>query len=633
MKTGNRLHKWKSSGLETIKRNFGGWFSDISIFACGVMLSYIVFVSVFGPLYSVRELFTLGSIGLSDPFPLMSLLLRFSFISYFAVPLGYSFMILRRGKKKGNIWASCVSALIIIISGLGVAKFARVDSIVLTLLCFMSFLILMMMERDETPYRNQKSARNFLGVLSMLYSVYVIALFMLLSPSLDVSNFTELTSFMWTFSTIQAISIPLALITTPIVIGVEHKKKPTTIWVSFVSSLLLLFVMCYVGFYVEAIFFAGLSVLLFYSYAQEKLDFMEEQAGGKAHMRGLKKEELANPQSQGPNTFVLDQIAKPLKALAREVELIREVRTGEVLRVKKVDSFLPSIRRTIDLDGITMDVGVKHFLVSSRTGHGKTTLMKNFMETYKDMAFFVIDRHSEYDGDHISLDKVVNIDDLEHILKQMPGQGLTADRSILREAQVFSLEQQFDRVLTEILPEEFVDDVAQSLFHGQNVVIQPGEVPSMIYNRLVNSIIRQFFEKKISSKARQAVVIVNEEAQNSFEVTQEGWERDRAHPLLKVVLEGRKYNVSLVNVTSDPDNVPKNIKDNSYLILGSIGTPAIKRMVGEKLGMIYIRYIYELPTGYFFLDEPDSDGQYIVFPNIAGMDTNHFSEVPRVLAS
>jgi hypothetical protein len=162
---------------------------------------------------------------------------------------------------------------------------------------------------------------------------------------------------------------------------------------------------------------------------------------------------------------------------------------------------------------------------------------------------------------------------------------------------------------------EFLEDLAEKLFVGTTVILQPGRMSELVFTRLAHDLIAEVFERKMQRKVLQGLVVVNEEAQNSFEITENGMERNKSHILIKLVMEGRKYQTALINISSDPEGVPKNVKDNSTLILGSIGTPALKRMVGEKLGMIYIRYIHELPLGYFFIDEVDFEGNYIVFPN------------------
>jgi hypothetical protein len=74
--------------------------------------------------------------------------------------------------------------------------------------------------------------------------------------------------------------------------------------------------------------------------------------------------------------------------------------------------------------------------------------------------------------------------------------------------------------------------------------------------------------------------------------------------------------MSLINITSNPESIPTTVKNNSTLIVGSIGTPAIKKLIGEKLGMIYIRFISEQPMGQFFTDEVDEDGDYVTFSNL-----------------
>jgi hypothetical protein len=249
--------------------------------------------------------------------------------------------------------------------------------------------------------------------------------------------------------------------------------------------------------------------------------------------------------------------------------------------------------------------------------------MKNFMRVHEDFAYLIFDRHSEYrdvveNSEVLVLDEVIDSGELDRIVSQVPRTELTSDRSLLREAQVFSLEQQFNFAVDRLLTPGFLDGLASKLFGGRSVILQPGKMADLIYTRIVHDVVSNVFERKMRKRVRQGLVIVNEEAQNSFEVTEGGKERNKGHILLKVVMEGRKYDTSLINISSDPDSVPKSIMDNSVLILGSIGTAAIKRLVGEKLGMIYVRYINELPLGFFFIDEVDFEGNYIVFPNDFG---------------
>ncbi len=646
--------------IVALRRYFGGWFSGSAIYAHGLMFSYILFASTFGPLYSIKSLISLGLSGLSNPFPLISFLIRFSFITYFAIPLGQAFTALRRGSEKRRILKVSASGLLIAACILGIVKFIDDTSTVLSLICFTSLTILMLFSRDKTPYKREDSYREFGVGFVTFYCVYVIILFMQLSPKLDVASFTQLISFFSGLLNIQILSLPFALITTPIAIGVAHKGKPSEIWFSFVSSLLLLIFAAYLSYLVEASFFAVLSLLLFWSYASENLSQTTSPTASesKAPLRELldegdstiRKPGEANPDgitrladtlstlaeeaslyfkikateaygetdSRGDASKLLDTILRPLTTIAREAELFRELKTGEILKVKKIDDYVPPIKRIVTMDGKEKNAGVIHYLICSRTGHGKTTLMKNFIKTHADFSYMILDRHHEYGDSAIRLDAVLDVSELDRILAQVPGSELVSGRSILREAQVFSLEQQFDRAVDSILSDKFMNDITEPLFRGQNVILQPGTVPEMIYSRIAQGIVRKVLERKMQKREERGIVVVNEEAQNSFEVTEDGLERNKAHPLLNVIFEGRKYNVSIINITSDPENIPKNIKDNSILILGSIGAPAIKRMVGEKLGMIYIRYIYELPVGYFFMDQPDSDGQYVVFPNHLG---------------
>jgi len=667
--------------VHSVRRYFRGWFVGTSIFASGLMLSYIFFINIFGPLYSVRTMVNLGVSGLNDPFPLMSFLLRFYVIFYFAVPLGFMFMALRRGRDKGRFFNLAVSGPLLASCLTGVYRFSQDSSVVLSLIGFTAILLLMLMDFDRTPYRKEREIITFGRALGIFYSVYVAFLFLLNSPTLEVTSFSQLKSLLWTLLSIQLVSIPLALVTAPIVIGISHKQKPDEVWFSFVSAILLFAFTQITRLYLESALFI-LAFLLFYAYGKENLEYYD--------VRGIvESKRLASPSNSGQSressfdlklfsalidkviaykgaaefvnslnrlmkevTFYLevqaqekinkanqennftDKLSKPLHALAEETSkslhkiadeasLFRELTTGEILKVNKLEEYIPPIKRIVEVQGVQKSAGVKHYIICSRTGHGKTTLMKNFMKFHGDFAYFVVDRHSEYRGiidasEVIVLDKVIDISELDRILSQIPRTELTSNRSLLREAQVFSLEQQFNFAVDRLISEAFVEEIANKLFNGQSIILQPGIIPEMIYTRITHDIIGKIFEIKMKGKIQQGLVFVNEEAQNSFEVTEEGMERNKAHVLIKVVMEGRKYNTSLINISSDPENIPKNVKDNSILLLGSIGTPAIKRLVGEKLGMIYIRYIHELPIGYFFVDEVEEDGNYIVFPNHFG---------------
>lgn len=677
--------------VRSIRRYFRGWFVGTSVFASGLMLSYIFFSDIFGSLYSVKTMVTLGVNGLNNPFPLISFILRFYVIYYFAIPLGFMFMALRRGRDKGRFFTLTVSGLVLFSCLLGVFSFSHDSSIVLSLIGFTAIVLLMLMDIDRTPYHKEREIINFGRALVIFYSVYVVFLFLLNSPSLEITSFNQLQSFLWTLLSIQSVSMPLALITAPIVIGISHKQKPDEIWFAFISAILLFVFTQTTQLYLESAFFIVLIFLLLYAYGKESLEFytvkdivepkqiaspsnpnqpresffdtnlfsslidkimaykgtadfvnslnrlmkevtvyLEVQAQekiNKANQENNVTEKLSRP------LYILaDEASKSLNKIADEASLFRELRTGEVLKVKRLEEYVPPIKRIVEIQGVQKSAGVKHYLICSRTGHGKTTLMKNFMKFHGDFAYFVVDRHSEYSGiidssEVIVLDKVIDISELDRILSQIPRTELTTDRSLLREAQVFSLEQQFNFAVDRLLSESFVEDVANKLFKGQSIILQPGTVPEMIYTRITHDIIGKIFERKMKGKMQQGLVFVNEEAHNSFEVNEEGMERNKAHVLIKIVMEGRKYNTSLINISSDPENIPKNIKDNSILILGSIGTPAIKKLVGEKLGMIYIRYIHEIPIGYFFIDEAGEDGNYIVFPNHFGS-----SEGMKILA-
>ena len=119
---------------------------------------------------------------------------------------------------------------------------------------------------------------------------------------------------------------------------------------------------------------------------------------------------------------------------------------------------------------------------------------------------------------------------------------------MLREAQVFSLEQQFNSFLKNIIPEETISKILRSMYLGQNVILKQNSMPDIVYTHVSHSIIKRIFEKKRKIKTKR-FVIINEEAQNSFDVTEEGKEKNKGHVLLQVVCEGRKYGISLINVT------------------------------------------------------------------------------------
>jgi len=591
-------------------------------------------------------------------------------------------MALRRGQNKGRIFTLAISGLVLTSCLIGVYRFSQDSSIVLSLIGFTAIILLMLMDIDRTPYYKEKEIINFGRALGIFYSVYVVFLFLLQSPSLEITSFSQVQPFLWTLLSIQAISIPLALITAPIIIGISHKQKPDEIWFSFVSAILLFVFMQITHLYLESAFFIILAFLLFYAYGKESLEYYAVKGiieprqianplnpnqprespfdvnlfsllidkivaykGAAEFLNSfnrLMKEAIAYLEVQAQTSInkatqensVTDKLSQPLRTLgeeaskslhtiANEASIFRELMTGEVLKVNKMEEYVPPLKRIVEVKGVQKSAGVKHYIICSRTGHGKTTLMKNFMRFHKDFAYLVVDRHAEYEGiidtsEVINLDKIINVSELDRILSQIPRTELTYDRSILREAQVFSLEQQFNLTIDRLLSEDFVEDTANKLFNGQSIILQPGTIPEMIYTRITHDIIGKVFERKMSEKIQQGIVVVNEEAQNSFEITEEGMERNKAHVLIKIVMEGRKYNASLINISSDPENIPKNIKDNSISIIGSIGTPAIKKLVGEKLGMIYIRYIHELPIGYFFIDEVDENSNYIVFPNHFG---------------
>ena len=618
---------------QSLRRFFGGWFLETSIFASGLMLSYIFFVGSFGSLYSVRTIITLGANGLNNPFPLISFIIRFYIISYFAVPLGFIFMVMRRGQNKGRVFKSIVSGLIVGSCLLGIIRFSQDSSITLSLICFTALILLMLIYVDNTPYRKAKVIMNFGRGFGIFYSAYVVFSFLLQSPNLEVTSFNDIQTLFWSLLSIQLISIPPALITTPIVVGMSNKKKPDEVWFSLIATVLMFISTQAAKLYFESAFFIILAILLLYVYGKEDLDkysaigeagqlddLRTSQLGGNpVSSYSLIDNDISDRLSQ-PLRILGEEAAKSLNRIADEATIFREMTTGEVLKVIKLKGYVPSLNRIVEVQGIEKNAGVKHYIISSRTGHGKTTLMKNFMRIYKDFAYLVLDRHAEYHGiidtsTTVLLDKNINVSELDRILLQIPKTELTNDRSLLREANVFSLEQQFNFAVDRLLTEAFVNSIIEELFTGQSIIVQPGTISEMIYTRITNDIVEKIFKRKMTEKVGQGIIVVNEEAQNAFEVNEDGMERNKAHPLIKIVMEGRKYNTSLINISSDPENIPKIIKDNSVFILGSIGTPAIKKLVGEKLGMIYVRCIHELPIGQFFIDEVNENGNYVVFPN------------------
>ena len=579
------------------------------------MLAYIIFVPIFGPLYSVQNLLILAISGLANPFSLVSFLFRFYIISYFTLPLGYAFWSIRKCGGTGR-WAFLrLPIFVLFLSAWGVFRSCDDLGTILSLVCFAGILMLSSLSRDDTPFV-QTGVKNFLDAILLFYSTYFVLIFLALSPQIELESFSGLISFLsGPLGQIQALSLPPALVSAPIVMGVARKDRSDRVWYSFVSIAILSVSSFWMNKLSEALVFASLGAMVCLSYLssssleprlykiKEKLKAEEDEIGGK---------EVSNEFSG----FVKD-ISNSLNRLASEVELFREIKTGEVVSVQRRETYTPQLRVWMTTDGRTKSSGVKHYIVCSRTGHGKTMLVRNLMRVHRDFAYLVIDRHSEYEGT-LALGEILSTSEVERIVAQLPTTELSLTRNILKETQIFNVEQQLDRAL-DMLSEELVGGIVEDLEHGRSVVIQPGRVPEMVFTPLTLRIIGKVFEARVSGGSWPGLVVVNEEAHNSFEVDEAGFERNRAHILVRLVLEGRKYDVSLVNVTSNPLALPRAIVDNSVLVLGSIGVPAVKKLVGEKLGMAYIRLIHELPRGEFFLDEVDDRGRYTIFPNHFGV--------------
>lgn len=599
------------------QRLFAGWAGGFSTYAYGLFVSYLIFVTFFGSLYSISNLLQLTAQSVPFPTALLTLLLLFYIISFFAIPLGMAFRIVWEKRRDSNVRETATGIIIIAaLLGLRTANLYVYASIVV----FSVILIWLLWSESRFFGEGKHKPFSFSKAMATLYCIFVAGLFVAISPPL--TNYTTIGDLLFNYLpgplfTIQALSLLLTLIATPVAWILASGQRPRTIWFAFTGLALLSIITVARGLYFEGGVLILLTALLYYRYDSETLQsFGEYSTLNPSALSSTPNSEAARP------TEPLQTISASLNRLAEEAQFLREERTGEILRVHRHENYVIRLERIVEIDGFEKPVGINHYLVSSRTGHGKTTLVRNLVTLNSDYGFLILDRHDEYDGQIFQFDKKFELDTFEAILEQIPASKLSSGPNMLREAQLFNLEQQFDRLVEDALDVKMVEELFSQLHRTGRIILRPGKFPDFVYTRLSHEIINKIFEiskrMKREQEARLRIVIVNEEAQNSFNVDENGEELDKSHPLLKVIHEGRKYGVAVVNITSNPENIPRTVKDNSLIVLGSIGTPAIKRLVGEKLGMLYVRYIYELPVGYFFLDSVDEEGNYIVFPDHFG---------------
>jgi len=598
------------------RRSLAGWSFSLSVYAHGVMLAYVVFASIFGPIYSISTLISLAVNGLTQFLPLASLLLRIYIISFFAIPLGFAFKVLQRGRTDESVRV-ILAGVLIFDAAVAIFGYINDSGVILSVLAFTAILLALLFREAKEARPTEETPFGILKVFLLLYCVYFPSLILLARPNLNILTMGQLYNLLLnTTLGAQLVSVPLALVTTPIGMALAHKEKPRATWFAFFSLFLFSILSVALGFYLESIFFILTSALLFYRYGTEAV------LPTRVLPRVAAAERMARSTAGTAEGDSWALIARSLEKLTREVEDFKEARTGEALRVRTIDDYVPEIVRTVAFMGERRDVGVNHYLISSRTGHGKTTLVRNLISYYTDVGFLIMDRHNEYTGKVVTLDKEFNLEDVERVVDELPSASLGGGRNILREAQIYNLEQQISRLLDSAIQSKFVAQTYDYLLSGGKVILRPGGTSEEVYTMVAHRVIDDLFIRCKHLKEEPetlSFVVINEEAQNSFEVAEDGRDYTRNHPLLRLINEGRKYGVSLVNISSDPDNIPKTVKDNSVLTLGSIGTPAIRRLVGEKLGMVYVRFIYELPIGSFFMDIVDDEGNYIAFPN-------HFSQ-------
>lgn len=625
------------------------WFMGASSLVGGFMLAYLIFPDTFGPLYSIRTLAALAAASPADPYAPINFTLRFYLIIFFAAPLGLTIATLRKQQGKTILAATALIALTCLAD---IIRFHGDTGTVFTLISFTALLTLMLIETDKRPAPQQRNEpRIFLRALATFYALSVAALY-LLNPNLtDLTTIPQLQSYLTQQLYTQLTAIPLALAAAAVSTITFHRLKPPEQWFAL-NTTLILTPLTLAADPPAAPLFAALTTLLAISYRNQKtqpppltpqteqtkqtqLNIIEKlstpetsnliDSAGKLLNEYVAYLKIQSRQARisGASDAQPQQaaaITKSLEKLANEATNLRETITGEILRVKALRTYTPQLLKTTYLHGQQRSAGVNHYLICSRTGHGKTTLMKNLMQAHGDFAFLVLDRHSEYEptddsGEVITLDETIDVSETERILAQIPKTKLSNEQSLIRDSIMFSIEQQFNASTERSLPPPLIREVSAKLAQGKTIILRPGAASEIAYTRISHDIIQKVFEAKIREKQTSPLAVVNEEAHNSYEIAENGMERNRAHIMVRIILEGRKYNTSLINLSSDPENVPKNIKDNSTLIIGAIGTPALKSLIGDKLGRIYIGYIHGLRTGRFFIDQVDADGDYITFPN------------------
>ncbi len=598
---------------QSLRNILSGWTGGFSTYAYGLFTSYLLFSTLFGKLYSLAGLASLAIQSVTFPLALITLLIEVYLISFFAIPVGMAYRILWEGRLNLGVRSATVG--IILLAGL---LSLRSDAgTILSVILFSVILVWFMWRESYVWGERRHRPLSFLRALAILYCVFMAVLYIAYAQTFPLSNYSTASQLLFSFVPsvllpIQALSLLFTAISAPIIWVLGTKQRPRTIWFILVGFALLSITTISQRFYVPGALVIGMTLLLFYRYNTETAEsFGETSVQSLNSMTQLSR--AGDP---------LSDISLTLKKIAAEAEFLREERTGEILRVKRHEPFTLRLDRIATIEGKAKSIGINHFLISSRTGHGKTTLVRNLANLNQNYGFLIMDRHDEYEGHIFQFDKEFQLEKFEGLLRQIPSSQLSSGPNMLREAQLYNVEQQFERALQETLNEEYVSQFFSRLSKGERIVLRPGSFPDLIYTRLCHRLIDEVFTrwKKMQkgAPARLRICVVNEEAQNSFSVDEQGEEKDRNHPLLRIVHEGRKYGFGIINITSNPEDVPRTVKDNSILILGSIGTPAIKRLVGEKLGMIYVRYIYELPIGDFFLDLVDENGDYGVFPNHFG---------------
>lgn len=600
-----------------------GWIGGFSTYAYGIFTSYLIFVALFGQLYSISNLIQLAAASFINPTSLVALLIEIYVISYFAIPLGMAFRILWEKRRNSRI-RETTTAVIAIAALLGLHV---TDIAVWASLAVFSVILIWLLWRESQMWgEGRHRPFTFPKALALLYCTFVAILYVAFAPPLD--TYTGGASDL-IFKFLPGILIPIqleallfTLIAAPVLWILADQRKPKTIWFVLVGLAILSVVTLSKSLILEGSVLLAMTGLLYFRYSTETVESYGEALPTEHPTNPLQGGNGNGNGTLGLGNEPLQAVAGALKKLANEAEFFREERTGEILRVQRHEAYTLPLERLVFIDGFQKSIGINHYLISSRTGQGKTTLVKNLVWLYKDYGFLIMDRHDEYEGQILQLDKEFDPEKFDSIMNQLPSSQLSGGSNMLREAQVYNMEQQFERLIKDSLRPKVVEELFSRVYGGGRVILRPGKLPDFIYTRISHTIIEQMLEigkrMKRTQEARLRMIVINEEAQNSFNVDDNGEERDRNHPLLKVVHEGRKYGIAIINITSNPENIPRTVKDNSILILGSIGTPAIRRLVGEKLGMIYVRYIYELPVGDFFLDLVDNEGNYIVFPDHFG---------------